>query len=140
MASKTSAASARPRPATLAGYKALHAAGAESGRLDPKIRELICIAVAVTTRSEICIVNHVAKAKDLGATREEVAEALGVAVAMNAGAAIAYSGRAIDAFNEFSGDPQKAGAEPSCGSESSRITVRRRATAFCSNAVVDGHG
>jgi AhpD family alkylhydroperoxidase len=91
-------------PATLAGYKALHAAGAQTARLDPKIRELICIAVAVTTRSEVCIVNHVAKARDLGATREEVAEALGVAVAMNAGAAIAYSGHAIDAYAALSGE------------------------------------
>ena len=97
-------------PATLAGYRALHAAGAELGHLDAKIRELICIAVAVTTRSEVCIVNHVAKAKQLGASREEVAEALGVAVAMNAGAAIAYSGHAIDAYSSLSEAPP-----PVCG-------------------------
>jgi len=42
----------------------------------------------VTTRSKVCIVDHVAKAKDLDATREEVAEALGAAVAMNAGVAL----------------------------------------------------
>lgn len=94
-------------PGTLAGYKQLHAAGAQTSHLDAKIRELICVAVAVTTRSEVCIVNHVAKAKQLGATRGEVAEALGVAVAMNAGAAIVYSGHALDAYSELSGEPQK---------------------------------
>jgi AhpD family alkylhydroperoxidase len=102
-------------PGTLAGYKQLHAAGAATDHLGEKTRELICIAVAVTTRSELCILNHITKAQLLGATREEVSEALGVAVAMNAGAAITYAGRALDAFNEFSGDPQKAGAETSCG-------------------------
>lgn len=44
-----------------------------------------------------------------------VADALGVAVAMNAGAAITYAGRAIGAFNEFAADPQKAVAENPCG-------------------------
>jgi alkylhydroperoxidase/carboxymuconolactone decarboxylase family protein YurZ len=33
-----------------------------------------------------------------GATREEIAEVLGVAVSVNAGAAVVYSSRALDAF------------------------------------------
>jgi alkylhydroperoxidase/carboxymuconolactone decarboxylase family protein YurZ len=33
-----------------------------------------------------------------GATRDEIAEALGVAIAVNAGAALVYSTRALDAF------------------------------------------
>jgi alkylhydroperoxidase/carboxymuconolactone decarboxylase family protein YurZ len=33
-----------------------------------------------------------------GATREEIAEALGVAVAMNAGVALVYSARVSDAY------------------------------------------
>lgn len=89
-------------PGTYNGYKALHAAGAETGHLDAKTRELICIAVAVTTRCDGCIANHVRKAMELGTTEEELAEALGVAVAMNAGAAVAYSGRALDAYASFS--------------------------------------
>ena len=40
---------------------------------------------------------------------------VGGAVAMNAGAAITYAGRAIGAFNEFEADPQKAVAENPCG-------------------------
>jgi alkylhydroperoxidase/carboxymuconolactone decarboxylase family protein YurZ len=34
-----------------------------------------------------------------GATREEIAEALGVAIAVNAGAALVYSARVMDAFS-----------------------------------------
>jgi AhpD family alkylhydroperoxidase len=102
-------------PGTLAGYRQLHAAGAQSGQLGAKVRELICIAVAVTTRSEVCILNHVAKAKELGATREEVAEALGVAVAMNAGAAIVYSSQALDAYGEMKVQPGIAATVGVCG-------------------------
>lgn len=88
---------AQAAPQTVAGYKALHAAG--SGVLDDRTRELICIAVAVTTRCDGCIANHVEKARALGVSREEIADALGVAVAMNAGAAIAYSARALGGFD-----------------------------------------
>jgi hypothetical protein len=34
-----------------------------------------------------------------GATREEIAEALGVAIAVNAGAALVYSARVMDAYS-----------------------------------------
>jgi len=53
--------------------------------------------VAVTTRCDGCITVHTADAIKHGATREEIAEALGVAVAMNAGAAMVYSARVLDA-------------------------------------------
>jgi AhpD family alkylhydroperoxidase len=89
-------------PATIDGYRLLHDAGAQTGHLDAKTRELIALAVAVTTRCDSCIANHVKKAIDLGVTQAELAEALGVAVAMNAGAALSYSGRAMDAFSELS--------------------------------------
>ncbi|MET4570151.1 alkylhydroperoxidase/carboxymuconolactone decarboxylase family protein YurZ [Rhodanobacter soli] len=46
---------------------------------------------------------HVGEALKHGATREEIAEALGVAVAMNAGAALVYSARAMDAVSQHSG-------------------------------------
>jgi AhpD family alkylhydroperoxidase len=89
-------------PATIDGYRVLHDAGSQTGHLDAKTRELIALAVAVTTRCDSCIANHVKKAIDLGVTQAEVAEALGVAVAMNAGAALTYSGRAMDAFSQLS--------------------------------------
>jgi AhpD family alkylhydroperoxidase len=84
-------------PATVSGYRKLHAAGGETGRLDLKTRELICIAVAITTRCDGCIANHVKKAIEAGATKAEIADACGVAIAMNAGAALAYAGRAMAA-------------------------------------------
>ncbi|EGX1118921.1 carboxymuconolactone decarboxylase family protein [Salmonella enterica subsp. enterica serovar Enteritidis] len=85
-------------PDTLAGYQTLSAAGKRTDRLDHKTRELISLAVAVTTRCDGCIAVHAQAATRAGATKEEIAEALGVAVAMNTGAAIVYSARVLDAL------------------------------------------
>jgi len=85
-------------PDTLQGYLTLSGAGAKTAHLDAKTRELISLAVAVTTRCDGCIAVHTQAAAKAGATTGEVAEALGVAVAMNAGAALVYSARALDAL------------------------------------------
>ncbi|MDI2145881.1 carboxymuconolactone decarboxylase family protein [Pseudomonas sp. ITA] len=87
-------------PDTLAGYQTLAAAGKKTDLLDPKTRELISLAVAVTTRCDGCIAVHSVAAIKAGATREEIAEALGVAIAMNAGAAVVYSARVLDALTD----------------------------------------
>ena len=88
-------------PGTMEGYKALATAGNKTGHLDAKTRELIAIAVGVTTRCDGCIAVHTEKAVAHGATREEIAEALGVAIALNAGAALTYSARVLDAHAQL---------------------------------------
>lgn len=89
---------AKLSPDTVRGYTTLSGAGAKTGHLDSKTRELIALAVAISLRCDGCIAVHTAAAKKLGVTEEELAEALGVAVAINAGAAIVYSTRTFDAF------------------------------------------
>lgn len=84
-------------PDAIKGYQMMSSAGNQTGRLDGKTRELISLAVAVTTRCDGCITVHAAEALKEGATREEIADALAVAMAMNAGAALVYSARALDA-------------------------------------------
>jgi AhpD family alkylhydroperoxidase len=88
-------------PDTIKGYAELSAAGQKTNLLGAKIRELIALAVAVTTRCDGCITFHTAAAIKHGATKEEIAEALSVAIALNAGAAIVYSARVIDAFKDY---------------------------------------
>lgn len=89
-------------PEVMKGYAALAGSGGSAKHLDAKTRELISLAVAVTTRCDGCIASHVEAAVALGVTQEELAEALGVAMAMNAGAALVYSTRALDCFAEMS--------------------------------------
>jgi AhpD family alkylhydroperoxidase len=97
-------------PETLKGYRALSAAGTQTGRLDGKTRELIALAAAVTARCDGCIAVHADAAARHGASREELAEALGVAVAIGAGAALVYSARTLDAFEANKAARQNEGA------------------------------
>ena len=86
-------------PDSVRGYQTLSAANAKDSKLGAKVRELISLAVAVTTHCDGCITVHTDNALKAGATREEIAEALGVAMAMNAGAALIYSLRTLDAVD-----------------------------------------
>jgi AhpD family alkylhydroperoxidase len=88
-------------PETVKGYQTLSKAGAATAHLDAKTRELIALAVSVTTRCDGCITVHAAEAVRLGASKGEIAEALGVAVALNAGAAMVYSARTLDAVDAY---------------------------------------
>jgi AhpD family alkylhydroperoxidase len=95
--SKTIPQFAKLSPDSLKGYQTLSGANSASSHLGEKIRQLISLAVAVTTRCDGCIVFHTDAALKAGASKEEIAEALGVAMAMNAGAALIYSLRVMDA-------------------------------------------
>ena len=87
-------------PDTVRGYATLGGAGAKTGHLDQKTRELIAVACAVSLRCDGCITVHTDAARKAGATPEELAEALGVAISLNAGAALVYSTRAMDAYSD----------------------------------------
>lgn len=90
----------KKQPKMLAAYGALDEAAASNEALDGKTRELIAIAVAITTRCESCIGVHAEKAKQYGATEAEISAALATAISLNAGAAYVYSLRALEAYNE----------------------------------------
>lgn len=84
-------------PGTMEGYRAIATAYKENGHLDAKLRELMSIAVGVALRCDGCIAVHTDAALRHGATKEEIAEALNVAISISAGAALVYSARALDA-------------------------------------------
>jgi AhpD family alkylhydroperoxidase len=84
---------------TVKGYLTLGSASTKTGHLDAKTRELIALAVAVTLRCDGCIAVHTAEARKSGTSKEELAEAVGIAISVNAGAALVYSTRAFDAFD-----------------------------------------
>ena len=76
------------KPGYKRGYRMLSDANAKEGHLDAKTRQLISLAVAVSTHCDGCIVVHTDAALKAGASKEEISDALGLAVAMNAGAAL----------------------------------------------------
>ncbi|PWT89229.1 MAG: carboxymuconolactone decarboxylase [Blastocatellia bacterium] len=74
--------------------------GREDGAVPKKYRELIAVAVAVTTQCPYCIEAHAKAAKAAGATREELAETAFVAAALRAGGAATHGAMALKFFGD----------------------------------------
>lgn len=91
----------RAIPEVFDGYRQMHAAAYAPGVLNQKTKELIALAIAVSKQCDGCIASHARGAARAGATESEVAEALGVTIAMNGGPATVYGARAFAAFREF---------------------------------------
>lgn len=72
------------------------------GVIPEKYRELISIAVALTTQCSYCIDAHSKNAVKAGATREEIAETVFIAAALRAGAAVGHGLLAMRLFDEAS--------------------------------------
>ena len=78
------------------------AQAALSGKaLDSKTKELIALAISVAVRCDDCIAFHVKAAFEQGASRDEVAEVLGMAIYMGAGPSAMYASHAFEAYSQF---------------------------------------
>lgn len=95
-------------PDTWNGFAQLHQAAVADGALPARIKELMALAIAVVKQCDGCIAYHAKAAARRGATPEEVAEALGIALLMDGGTASVYGPRAWDAYREFAGAPSVA--------------------------------
>lgn len=73
----------------------------DDAKIPAKYRELIALGVALTTQCVFCIEGHTKAAKKAGADREELAEAVGIAMALRAGGAMTHG---AEAFLVFDGD------------------------------------
>lgn len=71
--------------------------------LDHATQELIALAISVATRCEPCIAYHAEGAVKAGATREQVAETLALAVYMGAGPSVMYAAKALEAVDQLAG-------------------------------------
>lgn len=89
-------------PDTISGFGALSKAAQTPGALDRKTKEIVAVAIAVAGRCDACIGYHARGARRAGATRQELAEALGVAIQMGGGPSVNYAADALRAFDQFS--------------------------------------
>ena len=88
-------------PPTMTPFGEVVSGAMADGLLSAKTKELIALAIAVSVRCDPCIAHHSRAVLKAGATKEEVAEALGVAVLMGGGPAVAYSVSAMEAVGQF---------------------------------------
>jgi AhpD family alkylhydroperoxidase len=68
------------------------------GAIPAKYRELMAVAVGLTTQCQTCIERHTKRAKEAGATEQELAETVFVAAAVRAGGAVVHGMLAVKAY------------------------------------------
>ncbi len=77
-------------------FKAFDRAALADGAIPRKYKELMAVAVALTTQCPYCIEIHKKAAKRAGATEEELAETVFVSAALRAGAAVTHGTHVIE--------------------------------------------
>ncbi len=89
-------------PDTMQGFSAMAQAATKDGALDKKTKEMIALAIGVSTRCDGCIGFHTDALVKLGITREEFEEVLAMAIYMGGGPSLMYAADAMLAFEQFS--------------------------------------
>jgi AhpD family alkylhydroperoxidase len=73
-------------------FKELERIAFAEGALSAKTKEIIAFAAACMTRSQSCIDGHIRRAKTLGATQQELREAMWIAAVMQAAGSLGGAG------------------------------------------------
>ena len=97
-------------PNAMAGFSAMARGALKAGALSEVQKELIALAIGVAGHCDGCIGFHAKSLVRLGAKREELMEALAVAVYMGGGPSLMYAAEAMHAYDEFAGAPPAAAA------------------------------
>jgi len=87
-------------PDMMKGFGDLAAAATKDGVLDKKTKELIALALGVAARCDGCLGFHTQALAKLGASKQEVVEALSMAVYMGGGPSLMYAADAVSAFEQ----------------------------------------
>ena len=82
-------------PEAMQAFRAFDKAALAEGAIPVKYKELMALAVALTTQCPYCIEVHVKKAKEAGVSEQELAETVMVASALRAGAALTHGTHCI---------------------------------------------
>src|SRR5436189_6481174 len=83
-------------PEAWKAFVAFDEAVVKNGVIPLKYKELMAVAVALTTQCPYCIDIHAKKAKKAGATEQEIAETTLIAAALRAGAAMTHGTHALE--------------------------------------------
>src|ERR1700723_2680480 len=72
-------------PEVMKNFAGLSKAAMTEGELSAATKELLALVISVTRECDGCIVAHARGALRAGVTRQQLAEAMGVAISMNGG-------------------------------------------------------
>jgi AhpD family alkylhydroperoxidase len=82
-------------PAVMKAFWTFDKAAVADGAIPVKYKELIAVAVALTTQCPYCIGIHSGNARKAGVTNAELVEAAMVSASLRAGAAVTHATHAI---------------------------------------------
>src|SRR3954469_11399297 len=82
-------------PEAFKAFMAFDAAAMKEGAIPVKYKELMAVAVALTTQCPYCIDIHAGRARAAGASERELAETTLVAAALRAGGAVTHGTHAV---------------------------------------------
>ena len=82
-------------PQVMKAFWSFDKAAVADGAIPVKYKELIAVAVALTTQCPYCIDIHSGNARQAGATDAEMAETAMIAAALRAGAAVTHATHAL---------------------------------------------
>jgi AhpD family alkylhydroperoxidase len=82
-------------PEAMKAFWAFDKAALAAGAIPVKYKELMALAVGFTTQCPYCIELHANRAREAGATDQEISEVVLVAAALRAGAAVTHGTHAI---------------------------------------------
>ena len=99
--SSGAAALRKAHPELMAAFAGLGQAAYANGVLDHKTKELIALAISIAVRCDGCVAAHGRSVHQLGASRQEVVEVIGVAVHMGGGPSMVYGAEALRAYDAF---------------------------------------
>ncbi|MEQ9329068.1 MAG: carboxymuconolactone decarboxylase family protein, partial [Rhodospirillales bacterium] len=86
-------------PESYEGFQQMGRSAKRTGALEEKTKEFIALGIAISTRCDSCIGFHVRSLVRLGATREEMSEAISMAAYMGGGPSLAYGAKALEAYD-----------------------------------------
>jgi AhpD family alkylhydroperoxidase len=89
-------------PEALKGFGSLGMAATAPRALDSKTKELMALAIGIAVHCDGCVAYHTRAAHQHGATRDEVAETVALALYMGGGPAAVYGADALRAYDQFS--------------------------------------
>jgi AhpD family alkylhydroperoxidase len=88
-------------PGTMEGFSAMAKAAKQGNQLDEKVKEFVALGISIANHCDGCIGFHVKALKEMGATRQEVADVLAMAIYMGGGPSVMYAADALRAYDQF---------------------------------------
>lgn len=92
-------------PDVMKAFSELHHAAGSDSALSAREKELIALGISIVIRCEGCIAFHIRGSLDAGATRQQITDAIGVAILMGGGPSVMYGCEALNALDQFKTTP-----------------------------------